>query len=123
MAITMKNGASGISMLGDDTLQFKGSSKLQIGDSGSELSQVRLYTATINPASVAANTVAEQTFTVTGLATTDVVMVNNPALTAGLGIAGVRVSAANTLAVRFVNATAAPIDEASGSWTIVAIRA
>lgn len=70
--------------------------------------------ATISPASVAANTTAEQTFTVTGLAVGDVVFVNKPTSQAGLGIAGVRVSAANTLAINFVNATASPIVPTAG---------
>lgn len=93
-----------------------------VGPSGSYVKQIRRYSQSLNPASVAANTVAEQTFTVTGLTTDDVVFVNNPTLTAGLGVAGVRVSAANTLAIRFVNATAAAIDEAAGTWLVIAIR-
>jgi hypothetical protein len=64
---------------------------------------------TLSPASVAANTTAEQTFTLAGLAVGDVVWVNKPTSQAGLGMAGVRVSAANTLAITFINATAAPI--------------
>lgn len=64
---------------------------------------------TLSPASVAANTTAEQTFTVAGLKVGDVVFVNKPTSQAGLGIAGVRVSATDTLAINFVNATASPI--------------
>ena len=82
---------------------------------------IRRYTATIDPASVAANTVAEETFTVTGLTVGDMVVVNPPSLSAGLGIAGVRVSAADTLAIRFVNPTAGALDQASGTWEIIAI--
>ena len=61
-------------------------------------------------ASVAANTTAEQTFTVSGLVATDIaISANKPSLSAGLGIVGTRVSAANTLAIQFVNATASAI--------------
>ena len=80
------------------------------------------YTVTIDAVSVAANTTAEQTFTVSGLKTTDLVLVNKPSLDAGLGIAGCRVSATNTLAITYINATAAPIDPSSESYTVVAIR-
>ena len=68
-----------------------------------------IYTPSIAPASVAANTSAEQTFTVTGLVASSAVWVNKPSWTAGIGIAGVRVSAANTLAINFVNTTASAI--------------
>lgn len=67
------------------------------------------YTPSIAPASVAANTTAEQTFTVTGLVAGSPVWVNKPSWTNGLGIAGVRVSAANTLAINFTNSTATAI--------------
>lgn len=65
--------------------------------------------AVLSPASVAAATVAEQTFTVTGLDVGMVVAVNKPTTQTGLAIAGARVSAKNTLALQFVNPTAAAI--------------
>ena len=86
------------------------------------LPKIVTYTATIDPASVAANTMAEQTFTVTGLTTQDIVSVNKPSSTSGLGIVGVRVSAANTLAITFYNGTGAPINAGSESYLIAAIR-
>lgn len=67
------------------------------------------FTVTLSPASVANATSAEQTFTMTGLLTTDYVYVNKPTAQAGLGIVGARVSAADTLAITFMNATAATI--------------
>lgn len=64
----------------------------------------------LSPALVAANTTAEQTFTVPGVAASDMLVeVNKPTAQAGLGIAGVRVSAANTVAITFANNTAAGI--------------
>jgi len=84
--------------------------------------KVRTYEVSLNPASVAANTVAEQTFTVTGLTTKDIITVNSPALTAGLTVTSERVSAANTLALTFFNNTGGAIDEASGTYKILAIR-
>ncbi|CAN5949961.1 unnamed protein product [Sphagnum jensenii] len=64
-----------------------------------------------NPAQFpAANTTAEQTFTANGLLSTDTVMaINKPTTQAGLGIVGFRVSAANTFAITFINATGSPI--------------
>lgn len=68
-----------------------------------------LYSAALAPVSVAANTMAEQTFTVTGLIASTPVWVNKPSAQAGLGIAGVRVSALNTLAINYVNTSSAAI--------------
>jgi len=64
---------------------------------------------TISPAIVATITTAEQTFTLNGLAVGDFVAVSKPTAQAGLGIAGARVTAANTLGITFVNPTAAGI--------------
>ncbi len=86
------------------------------------LKGVRRYSQTITPASVGAATVAEQTFTVTGLTTSDDVIVNSAAISNAVGIAGVRVSAADTLAVRFVNPTAGALTPTAGTWDIVALR-
>jgi len=83
----------------------------------------RAYDVTISPAEVAANTSAEQTFTVSGLTTSDHVTVNKPTAQAGLGIVGARVSAANTLAITFGNFTAAAITPtASETYKVVAVR-
>jgi hypothetical protein len=68
-----------------------------------------LYSVALTPASVAANTCAEQTFTVTGLLATGVVWVNKPSWTPGLGISGVRASAAGTIGINYINVTAAAI--------------
>lgn len=76
----------------------------------------------INVASVAANTTAEQTFTITGLVVGDQVIVSKPSLSAGLGIVNSRVSAANTLAISFINATGSPIDPAAETYTITWFR-
>lgn len=79
---------------------------------------VSVVQVTINPASVAANTTAEQTFTIDGLAVGDVVFVNKPSLSAGLGIAGARVSSANTLAITFINTAGSPIDAGSETYLV-----
>ena len=89
---------------------------------GHSFSEIRRYSQTIAPASVAANLVAEQTFTVTGLAVGDVVVVNPGAILNATGIVGARVSAANTLAVLFVNPTAGALTPTSTTWLIFAYR-
>lgn len=98
---------------------------LKVGESGGGLSKLSVFTATVNPASVAANTSAEQTFTVTGVAAGDVVVsaTKPSAFTAGCGLTGARVSAANTVALTFMNTSAGAIDEASETWTFVVARA
>lgn len=70
---------------------------------------MRSLTATLTPVSVAANTTAEQTFTVVGLPANSQVVVNKPTVTTGLGLGNARVSALNTLAITFINNTASAI--------------
>lgn len=77
-----------------------------------------LYSQSLAPVSVAANTCAEQTFTVTGLIAGTPVFVNKPSFQAGLGIAGVRVSALNTLAVNYINTTGTAIVPTTETYTI-----
>lgn len=73
-----------------------------------------IYSSTQTPAGVAADTTAEQTFTVTGIVAGSVVIVNKPTAQAGLGIVGARVSGTDTIAVTFCNATAAVITPTAG---------
>lgn len=81
------------------------------------------FDITINPASVAANTTAEQDFTVAGLGINDIILsITKPTLTAGIGIVNSRVKAANTLSVTFINATAGAIDPPSETYKLVVIR-
>lgn len=80
-------------------------------------------TGSISPSAVTKFTSAEQTFTVTGLLTTDAVVVNKPTSQAGLGVAGARVTALNTLGITFINATSASITPtASEVYKVVATR-
>ena len=82
-----------------------------------------VFTVTLSPSSVANATSAEQTFTMTGLLTTDYVYVNKPTAQAGIGIVGARVSAADTLAITFMNATAATVTPtASQKYVVNVVR-
>ena len=83
------------------------------------ISLAMILQATLSPSSVANATTAEQTFTVQGFVSGDVVSVTKPTTQAGLGIVNSRVSAANTLAITFANTTAATITPtASEVYTI-----
>lgn len=82
-----------------------------------------LLAPTLSPASVAANTTASQTFTITGLRIGDFVSVNKPTTQAGLGIVNAVVSAANTLAIAFANTTGSPIvPTASEVYNLLIVR-
>ena len=77
-----------------------------------------LYSQSITPGAVAANTTAEQTFTVTGLVAGSPVWINKPSFTTGISIVGVRVSAANTLAITFSNGTASSITPPAETYLV-----
>lgn len=84
--------------------------------------KIQTSTQTLTPVSVAANTTAEQTFTVTGLTTNDMVFVNKPSSQAGLGIVGTRVTATNTIGITYINATAGAITPTAEDYLIVTVR-
>jgi hypothetical protein len=85
-----------------------------------------LFSLTLSPASVAANTTAEQLFSATGIGLLpgDFVSINKPASQAGLGIGGFRATAtADQLAITFVNDTASPIvPTASEVYLVYVVR-
>jgi hypothetical protein len=73
----------------------------------------------INPASVAAATTAEQSFTVPGVLLGDIVFVVPPStLNAGLGITGARA----TVVIRFGNTTAGALDAPAADYTFFVVR-
>ena len=89
------------------------------------IQKVGYFNLTLTPASVAANTTAEQVFTATGigLQTTDVVLVTKPAAQAGIGIVNARVSANDALAITYINDTAgAIVPTAAEVYKVTVIR-
>ena len=87
------------------------------------ISEVVVYEQTLTPVSVAANTTAEQTFTVTGVDLNDYLFdVTIPSHTAGVGIVNTRVSAANQIAITFMNTTGGGVVPASGTYKILVLR-
>lgn len=85
------------------------------------------YTAvqvSLTPTAVSGATGAEQTFTVSGLKTTDIILsVSKPTVQTGLAVTNARVSAADTLALQFSNCTAATLTATAGeTYTIAILR-
>jgi hypothetical protein len=86
-----------------------------VGSTGTPYTLVKTYSPSLTPASIGSGAgTSEQTFAVTGLAVGDVVVVNPPGLTQYCAMTAARVSAADTLALTFVN------DKSSGGCTPLA---
>lgn len=77
---------------------------------------------TIDAASVNTITTAEQTFTCNGLKVGDFVAVSKGDHTTGVTVGSARVSAADTLAIQFVNPTAGGVDPASATYLVFWFR-
>jgi len=84
--------------------------------------KIETYSVALTPVSVAANTTAEQTFTVTGLNANDLVFINKPSAQAGLGVAGTRVTAANTIGITYINPTGGAIVPTAETYKVVSVR-
>jgi len=83
---------------------------------------VTVVDLSLTPAIVATITAAEQTFTLSGAKVGDFVVVNPPSHVAGVTIGGCRVSAANTLAIQWVNPTAAGVTPPAGTYKVTLFR-
>jgi hypothetical protein len=85
--------------------------------------RIEVVQRTIDPASVAANTTAEQQFNVPGVVPSDVlILVSKPLAQAGIGICGWRVTALGLTAITFNNNTAGAIDPSAELYTFVYFR-
>jgi len=79
--------------------------------------------ASIAPSSVPAQSTATESFTVNGVSGADALLVViKPTTTAGIGIAGYKVTGANTISITFVNPTIAPIVPPTEIYTFILIR-
>ena len=91
--------------------------------SGGNILYAWLIGPTLTPASVAANTTAEQVFTIPGLQLFDNVAGYLLAVqTNGIGISNMRVSAPNQLQIGFSNSTAGALVPVSGVYSICICR-
>jgi hypothetical protein len=81
----------------------------------------RTGTQAIDAPSIGAGAIGTITITATGVLATDLVQIESPAtLAAGLVVQGFQVTL-NTITVKIMNTTAAPIDDTSKTWTWKAI--
>lgn len=102
--------------------RFEFDNGVRIGPSGTILTLEMVYVPNLTPAIVNAGTFSTQTFAVVGLATTDTVTVNPPAVANGLILAGFRVSAADTLELRWYNPTGGNLTPTAGVYRVRASR-
>ena len=89
---------------------------LQIGDNDTVYG-IEFGTVAIDPANLAATTRGATTFTLTGAATTDIIIVNPPALNDDILFVGAAVTAADTVSIYLYNPTASAIDQASATFS------
>ena len=88
-----------------------------VGKAAALKAVVATGTASVNFDEVAAGETGSKTFTLTGAAAGDIVVINVPVLTTGLTFAGAAVTAANTVTVYVVNSSAAAIDQAAATFS------
>jgi hypothetical protein len=86
------------------------------------LNPAMLYVTSLAVTSCAATTSVEVTTTVTGLVVSSSVAVTKPSVTPGLTVVGARVSAANTLAVQYMNMTTNAISIPTETYTIANVQ-
>jgi hypothetical protein len=97
----------------------------------SQAGTITKYQVSVVTNSAAATTTTEQTSNVGAStsnvwcapATSSVIWVNSPASTAGLGVAGYRVSGAGTIAINYLNVSNAAINMAAGNYDVIEIKA
>lgn len=108
--------------IGGATEVIASATGLKIGtSSGTELTQIRVYSQVIAPSSVAATTCAEEDFTVTGISTGDKI-IYNPSGVVSPFEAGVRAKSTNTIAITFCNLNDASATPPPHTATFIAIR-
>lgn len=80
----------------------------------------KLFSISITPVAVAANTTAEQSFTVIGINPGDYINIASAAAqTAGIIIGNCRIPAANTLTVQFGNFTGGSLTPVAGTYGVI----
>ena len=86
--------------------------------------KVGRFSINITPSAVLTATAPIQTFAATGigLLTTDVVIVQPPSDTAGVAQCNAYVSAADTLAIQFVNPTGGSLTPPAGNYLVTVLR-
>lgn len=93
-----------------------------IGPGSTTVAAMGRINVTLTPVPVAAATAAEQNFTVPGVRLGDFIDVTPPGITAGVAPVTARATAANTIAVTFVNPTAGALTPLAGVYQIQLLR-
>ena len=105
--------------------RFRGTSvmeAIQVGEKAdTRVVEIRRYKRTINPPSVAANSVVTQNYTMNGVQSGDVVIGVHPPSALGMALGSIRATA-NRVTVEYINTTGVAVDLASGEWTFVVMR-
>jgi len=83
---------------------------------------ITVMQATVDLGSVAANTSEEETATLTGVKTGDIVQVIKSDLDAGIILGSVRVTGDDSISIQVVNTTASPVDAASETMDFLVVR-
>ena len=78
-------------------------------------------TATLNPANIPAGQTSVETFTVTGLKTNNITLVEAPSLETGVSLISARCSANDTLELVFWNYSGGAVNPASQDFLVVQI--
>ena len=73
------------------------------------------------PATLAANATQENTYTLPGILVGDFLEINKPSHTSGLSIGNIRASAANQIAIQWVNSTTSQITNPPNEAYLVAV--
>lgn len=94
---------------------------LTIG-SGTAITKVAVYSATVATPSIAANTCTETSVSVSGITSGDKLYVNPPAISGSASVVAARHSGSDTVALTFCNMAALSNQPRPGTYTITAIR-
>lgn len=95
---------------------------MSVGIIQGNIASINVISVAFTPVAVGAATSAAQSITVPGVLVGDTVIVNKPTTTAGVSIGGATVSAANTVAVTYVNSTAGSLTPAAETYLFTVIR-
>lgn len=90
---------------------------------GAAITKIRTASASLNFPSISAVSQADLTITVTGAAVNDEVVVGLPAAPAAGIVFNAFVSATNTVTIRATNVTAAPVDPAAATYSVIVFGA
>jgi trimeric autotransporter adhesin len=117
----LSNGNVGIGVSPSAKLEVNGD--LILGTNGTAINEIIKVTVNANLASIAAVSTISRNFTVTNAALGSTVYISPDAeLPDGIVIANARVSAANTVTVKFTNATTVALNPATMDYHITVIR-